>query len=99
MASKLTSCLAAVALAVTLAGCEVEKTEEGRAPDVDVQPGKMPEYNVEGPEVDVRRETREVTVPDVDVDVNREQKQMTVPNVDVTTPEEREPVTAPQPQN
>lgn len=58
------SCLA-------LAACNVEKTEDGNMPDVDVNVtgGELPEYNVEGPSVNIGTENRTVQVPTVDVDV------------------------------
>ena len=51
--------------------------EEGRAPDVDVavDPGKVPEVDVRGPDVDVGTEKKEVTVPDVDVDIPSENEE------------------------
>ncbi len=49
------------------AGCDVEQVEEGEMPDVDVSGGNMPEYDVDGPDVDVG--TTEVEVPTVDVDL------------------------------
>lgn len=73
-----------------LAGCRVTQEEAGEAPDVDVEvdPGEVPEYNVEGPDVDVEPETQEVTVPEVEV--GTEEKEVTVPDVDVTLPGEEE---------
>ena len=52
-----------------LAGCDVEKTEEGKMPDVDVNvdSGKLPEYDVDTPDVDVGTKEKTITVPDVDV--------------------------------
>lgn len=52
-----------------MAGCEVEKTEEGSLPDVEVEGGNMPEYDVDGPDVDVGTKEKTITVPDVDVDM------------------------------
>jgi len=54
-----------------LAGCDVEKTEEGKMPDVDVnvEEGKLPKYDVDAPDVDVNTEKKVITVPDVDVDM------------------------------
>lgn len=54
------------ALAIT--ACDVEQTAEGEAPDVNVEGGELPEYDVDAPNVDVGTETKEVTVPTVDVD-------------------------------
>jgi len=50
-------------------GCAVSQEEPGEAPSVDVEEGELPEYDVEGPEVDVGTEEEEVTVPDVDVEL------------------------------
>lgn len=54
-----------------LAGCDVEKTEEGKMPDVDVKvdEGKLPKYDVDAPDVDVNSEKKVITVPDVDVNM------------------------------
>lgn len=51
-----------------LAACDVDQTEEGEMPDVDVSGGQAPEYDVEGPEVNVGTETRTVETPTIDVD-------------------------------
>jgi len=58
------SCLALVA-------CDVDQTKEGEMPDVDVNAsgGQLPEFNVEGPTVNVGTENKTVQVPTVDVDV------------------------------
>lgn len=54
-----------------LAACDVDQTKEGEMPDVDVNAsgGQLPEFNVEGPEVNVGTENKTVQVPTVDVDV------------------------------
>lgn len=67
-----------------LAGCEVEQTEQGRLPDVDVdaEPGRLPEFE----------QTREGQLPDVDVDVSEGQLpefDVDAPDVDVGTREEQ----------
>lgn len=54
-------------LAFGLAACAVEQTEEGEVPDVDVEGGALPEYDVDAADVDVNMDTATVTVPDVDV--------------------------------
>jgi hypothetical protein len=58
------SCLALVA-------CDVDQTQEGNLPDIDVNAsgGQLPEFNVEGPEVNVGTENKTVEVPTVDVDI------------------------------
>ena len=66
------SAVLAVALASTfaLAACDVDQTQEGELPDVDVEvqdPGQVPKYDVDAPDVDVG--TKDVTVPVPDIDV------------------------------
>jgi hypothetical protein len=59
-----------LAAVITLAGCEVKQTEEGRMPDVDVtvkDDGNLPKYDVDAPDVNVGTKVTTVTVPDVDV--------------------------------
>jgi hypothetical protein len=65
---------AACIFSATAIGCDVDVKEEGRAPDVDVavDPGKAPDVEVRGPDVDLGTEKKEITVPDVDVDVPSE---------------------------
>jgi hypothetical protein len=62
----------AATAALGLAACDVEQTEEGEMPEVEGMPtvegGDMPEYDVEGPDVDVGTEEQTVEVPTVDVD-------------------------------
>ena len=55
--------------AFALTACNVEKTEEGELPDVSVEGGALPAYDVETPEVDVDTKTIPVTVPDIDVEM------------------------------
>ncbi len=63
-------------LSVLATGCRVRQTEEGKMPDVDVsaEGGKVPEYDVDAADVDVKSEKREVTVPDIDVTMPGEGK-------------------------
>ncbi|UAB78397.1 hypothetical protein INR77_01210 [Erythrobacter sp. SCSIO 43205] len=68
----------ALIASVTLAACDVEQTEEGEMPDVDVnvEEGNMPEYEVDGPEVTTDTETVEVPVLEVEPgNVDEEQSQ------------------------
>ena len=60
-----------------LAACDVDKTDSGSMPDVDVNAsgGDLPNYNVTGPDVDVGTENTTVQVPTIDVDVPAENKQ------------------------
>lgn len=56
-------------LAVALAACDVDQTQEGELPDVEVEGGQMPEFDVETADVDVGTKTTTVEVPDVDVNM------------------------------
>lgn len=64
--------MVAMTLALPLAACDVDQTEEGDMPEVEVEEGNLPEYDVEGPDVDVREDT--VTVPELDVDVPEDEE-------------------------
>lgn len=78
--------LSLAAILVTSAGCRVQQEEAGELPeaDVDVEPGNLPEYEVEGPEVDVGTEEQEVTVPEVEV--TQDTRTIEVPDIDVEPP-------------
>lgn len=58
---------ASVCLAIS--GCKVNKTQEGKLPEVNVSAkgGQLPEYNVQGPKVDVGSKNETVKVPTVKV--------------------------------
>ncbi|MDH5823705.1 hypothetical protein QFW77_11975 [Luteimonas sp. RD2P54] len=87
---KSTALVAALGAALSLAACQVEKTQEGEMPDVDVETtgGQLPAYDVETADVEVGTRTETVEVPEVDV--TTEQREIEVPDVDVTMPEEKE---------
>lgn len=57
------------ALCVGLAGCKVNKTQNGKLPEVNVSAsaGKLPEYNVQGPKVETGSKNEVVKVPTVKV--------------------------------
>ena len=59
---------------LAFAACDVDQTKEGELPDVDVNAsgGQLPEYNVEGPSVEVGTENKTVEVPTVDVEPAKE---------------------------
>lgn len=57
---------------------DVDQTEEARLPDVKVEGGNAPEYNVETGSVTVEESTVNVPVPEVDVNMNEEK--MDVPS-------------------
>lgn len=76
---------ALVALGLTL-GCDVEQTEEGEMPDVEVESGELPEYDVDAADVDVGTKTKTVEVPNVEIVM--EEKTVEVPFIDVEWPDE-----------
>jgi hypothetical protein len=63
----ITSAAAGIAL-IGLSACDVEQTEEGEMPEVSVEGGNMPEYDVDVPEVVVGTEERTIDVPVVGVE-------------------------------
>jgi hypothetical protein len=83
----LKSILAGVAV-MGMIGCDVDVEDEGEMPTMEVEPGRAPDVDVHGPDVDVTEEERTVTVPDVDIDT--EERTVTTPNVDIDVPEEDE---------
>lgn len=64
---KLIATILIVPLAMGLVACDVDQTEEGEMPDVEVSGGNMPEFDVETADVDVGTKTTTVEVPTVDV--------------------------------
>ena len=54
-----------------LSACDVDQTREAEAPEVDVnvEEGQLPQYDVDGPEMNVSTKNVVVQVPDVDVNV------------------------------
>lgn len=69
MMNSFTKFILVLTAAAAVAACEVEKTQEGKLPEVSVEGGQMPEYNVKIPDIDVGTKKKEVTVPTVDVDM------------------------------
>lgn len=78
------------ACAIALTGCDVEQTEPGEMPDVDVsvEPGDMPEYDVDWVNVDVGTTTRTTQVPRVVVTM--EEEEVEVPYIDVSMPDDHD---------
>jgi hypothetical protein len=58
---RLTLLVCGLALVGFSVGCDVDVAEDGRLPTVSVDPGNVPDVDVEGPEV--RTEKRTVEVP------------------------------------
>ena len=54
-------------LAVGVAACDVDQTEEGDLPEVNVEGGNLPEYDVDAAEIEVNTDTSMVVTPDVDI--------------------------------
>jgi hypothetical protein len=86
--SKIFPTLIASALMFGAIGCDVDQTREGKLPDVDVdvsaEPGQLPAYDVDAPDVDVSMEEKKVLVPKVVM----EEETISVPDVDVDVPED-----------
>lgn len=75
MTRKILSLFAAVFLTLSFAACQVEQTEEGEMPEVDVEEGELPEYDVDAPDVEVGTETKEIEVPTVDIEPPEEDEE------------------------
>ena len=71
-----------------IAACDVDQTKEGDLPDVDVNVsgGELPEFNVQGPSVEVGSANATVEVPEVKVDTKK--ADVKVPTLDVDLPKD-----------
>lgn len=71
---------------VSMTACQIEQEESGELPDVDVnvEPGSLPEYDIQGPDVNVGVTERTVTVPKLIV--VQEEETVEVPYIDVDLP-------------
>lgn len=71
---------------ISITACQIEKEESGKLPDVDVnvEPGSLPEYDIQGPDVNVGVTERTVTVPKLIV--VQEEQTVEVPYIDVDLP-------------
>ena len=67
MRTRTLTALLAPMMAFGLAACDVDQTQDGELPDVDVEGGQLPEYDVDPANVDVGRDTQQIIVPDVDI--------------------------------
>ncbi|MGV2829806.1 hypothetical protein [Myxosarcina sp. GI1(2024)] len=76
--------LSLILLLFPLTSCRVEQEQAGRLPDVEVEPGRLPEFDIEGPDVNVGVTERRVTVPKVVV--VQEEETVEVPYIDVDVP-------------
>lgn len=62
------------AIAFGVAACDVQKTQEGKLPEVEVSGGQVPKYDVEVGDVDVEMEKKEITVPTIDIETPAEKR-------------------------
>jgi len=71
---------------IPLAACRVEQERAAELPDVDVnvEPGQLPQYDIQGPDVNVGVRERTVTVPKVIV--VQEEETVQVPYLDIDVP-------------
>ena len=67
MRTIITSAAVGIAL-IGLSACDVEQTEEGEMPEVSVEGGNLPEYEVDVAEVVVGTEERTIDVPVVGIE-------------------------------
>ncbi|HUP42318.1 MAG TPA: hypothetical protein VM599_03835 [Thermoanaerobaculia bacterium] len=67
MRNKLITLLCLSFLVLPLAGCTVEQTEEGELPEIEIEGGNLPEYDVDTADIEIGTETREIEVPDIDI--------------------------------
>lgn len=75
-----------VAMALPLAACQVEQTEEGEMPEV--EGGELPEYDVDTADIEVGTTEETITTPDVDV--STDETEVEVPTLDVEPAGEEE---------
>lgn len=63
-------------LGLIVAGCQVNKTKDGKLPEVKVSTtgAQLPEYNVQGPKIAVGSKTETVKVPTIKVTTPNEKK-------------------------
>ena len=63
-----TTMISVSALAIT--ACDVDQTKEGKLPEVEVDAkgGQLPQYDVDGPSVNVTTEKKTIDVPKVNID-------------------------------
>lgn len=85
-----TKLVISILAALALSGCDVDKTQSGKMPDVDVdvnaESGRLPSYDVDWPNIDVGTTTETVMVPNVVVAM--EEEEVEVPYMDVDLPDD-----------
>lgn len=60
--------IAAFGLAASAVGCDVEERREGELPDIEVEEGQLPEYDVQTPDIDVETRERNIEVPEIEAE-------------------------------
>ena len=72
--SKSRKVLALSSFCLAMAGCQVNKTQQGKLPKVEMKTseGQLPAYNIQGPDVQVGSKTKTFKVPTVHVTTPRE---------------------------
>ena len=75
--SKTIKILAFGSVCLAVAGCQVNKTQQGKLPKVEMKTteGQLPAYNIQGPDVQVGSKTKSFKVPTVHVTTPRERDQ------------------------
>lgn len=81
MKTKALTLIVAGLLILPLTACRVEQTQEGELPEVEVEGGQLPEYDVDPAEVEIGTEKKEITVPDIDVTMPDEEEEEDEPPV------------------
>lgn len=76
--------LLSLIVVVIFTSCEIKKTESGEAPDVAVNSGKLPKYDLDWAKVNVSKRTKTIKVPKVVVVM--EEKEVEVPVLDFDMP-------------
>ena len=75
--SKAIKILAMTAASLSITACQVNKTQQGKLPKVEMKTteGQLPAYNIQGPDVQVGSKTKSFKVPTVHVTTPRERDQ------------------------
>ena len=71
-----------------LVGCDVDVKDPGKLPEEQVTPGRAPDVDVHGPDVDVTTEKKVIEVPEVDIKTR--ERVIEVPDVDINIPKEED---------
>lgn len=79
---------------IGLYSCDIDKTKDGELPtvdvDVDTDPGKLPEFDVDWVDINVGTTTKTITVPTVEIVM--EEREVEVPYINAEWPDEYDDV-------